>query len=220
VVLGMVPLALLVLNRYLTADGAGMRSATGPALMVAAVLAASWVGVNASPVRSAARFADILTYDSSRPGYSWETLGRHYQEQGLMPEAIAAQRKAVTISGNPRLVVNLCVMYRDAGMVDESKQLLRDLLKVNPAYWVARSILIQQLIADQEFEEGVAEARAGMKAEPTLGGYHFYYGKIMLIVGRPDDAEPALREARRLGVPVAMGEEIERMLAALPGMRN
>ena len=220
VVLGMVPVALLILNRFLAARPDGLRPVTGPALAVALVLAVSWIGVNASPVRSAARFADILTYESSRSGYSWETLARHYQVQQLLPEAIAAQKKAIAASGNPRLVVNLCVMFRDAGMVDDSKQLLRDLLVVNPTYWNARSILIRQLIIDQQFDEGVAEALEGIRVHPGLGGYHFYYGKIMLILGRFDEAEPALRKARRLGVPPSMAAEIERMLAALPGLRN
>jgi len=220
VVLGLVPVALLILNRFLAVRPDGLRSVTVPALTVALVLAVGWVGVNASPVRSAARFADILTYESSRSDYSWETLARHYQAQGLLPEAIEAQRKAIAISGNPRQVVNLCVMFRDAGMIDDSKQLLRDLLVVNPTYWNARSILIRQLILDQQFEEGIAQSMEGIRVDPKLGGYHFYYGRIMLILGRLDEAEPALLKARRLGVPPSMAAEIERMLAALPGLRN
>ena len=219
-VLGMVPVALLILNRFLAARPEGDRPVTGPALVIALVLAVGWIGVNASPVRSAARFADILMFESSRSDYSWETLARHYQERQLLPEAIDAQQKAIAISGNPRQVVNLCIMFRDAGMIDESKQLLRDLLVVNPTYWTARSILIRQLIIDQQFEEGIAQSREGIRVDPKLGGYHFFYGKIMLILGRLDEAEPALLEARRLGVPPSMAAEIERMLAALPGLRN
>jgi len=220
VVLGMVPVALLVLNRFLAARPDGVRLVTGPALVIALVLGVGWIGVNASPVRSAARFADILTLESSRSDYSWETLARHYQEQQLLPEAIAAQQKAIAISGNPRQVVNLCVMFRDAGMVDDSKQLLRDLLVVNPTYWNARSILIRQLIIDQQFEEGIAQSLEGIRVDPKLGGYHFFYGKIMLILGRLDEAEPALGKARQLGVPPSMAAEIDRMLAALPGLRK
>lgn len=218
--LGLVPAGLLLLNRYRYLAPAQMPRLTGPALVLAGVMTTAWIGVNASPVRSADRFAAILEFESSRSDYAWETLARHYQQHGRFAEAIAAQHRAVAVSSNPRQVVNLSVMYRDGGDAEQAKQVLRDLLAKRPEYFGARRTLILLLMTDKEFGEGAEVARRGIEIDPQLGGYHYFYGKNLLLLGNLDKGEQALREALRLGVPAHIGAEIQKMLAALPGMRN
>jgi hypothetical protein len=219
-VLGLVPAGLLLVNRLLAVAPGSMQGVTGPALVLAVVMTASWIGINASPVRSADRFADILEFEASRSDYAWETLARHYQQHERFADAIAAQERAVADSSNPRQVVNLSVMLRDGGDVVRAKQVLRDLLVKKPDYFGARRTLILLLMADKEFREGAEVARRGIEVDPQLGGYHYFYGKNLLLRGNLDGGERALREALRLGVPAHIGAEIQKMLAALPGMRN
>ncbi|MCK5408510.1 MAG: hypothetical protein KAJ37_13670, partial [Candidatus Krumholzibacteria bacterium] len=51
-----------------------------PAVAVCVALVVSWVGVNANPQRSAARYRAILEYDLTHSGYAYENLARFYED--------------------------------------------------------------------------------------------------------------------------------------------
>ena len=217
---GMVPVALLLVNRLVLAGYERLPALAVPVFVMGAILVTAWIGVNASPVTSAERFEDILDYDQSRSDYSYETLSRHYFYHDRLAEAIGAQEKAVAISKNPRQIFNLSVLYKEYGDMENSNRLLQQILKNRPGMTAARHNLILQLFQRGRYQECGEVAREGIEIEPSYAMYHFFYGRCLLVAGRIDEGARSLATAKELGVPPEMEEQIEVIFAEIERMRE
>lgn len=213
-VLAIIPLSLLILNRFihLIPSRAFMVTIAAPSIFLSAVLMISWVGVNHDPTKTALRLERTLEYDQSHAPYIYENLARHYQSENRMADAVRVAESASAMSDNPRHQFNLSLLYLDSGRTEDAFRLLRRILEVDPRYPRVRDILIMALYRDRRFDEIVDVARDGTRLAPDSPFYHYYLGKCLIVLGRKEEGAAALRHSRRLEPPPGMLKDIEKLL--------
>jgi hypothetical protein len=215
-IVGLLPLALLLLNRTLLRSGRTWTSAiTTPALVLSGVLAIAWIGINASPDRSASRYESILEYDKTWAAYAYEALAKHYYEAGQYDQAVAAMEKGTEGSDNLRLQALLVVYYVDAGRTDEAIDLLKHILTVQPLYDRGRSQLCLLLDRAGRYDDLLPVALDGTRYHPGQSLYHYFYGKALVETGSAGRGAHELLEAERLGPPAVIASDLRRLLKRL-----
>src|SRR6266481_10117605 len=131
-----------------------------------------------------------------------QNLSAALRDLGRPAEAISALRQAVEI--NPRnagLYNNLGVLLRDAGSLDEARQMFERAIALDPGmidayyYWV-RSVKVP---VNHDFLAALEamEPRAGTLSRDGMATLHFALGKAYEDVGRYDDAFASLLKANR-----------------------
>ncbi|MGD8412720.1 MAG: hypothetical protein PVF33_00720, partial [Candidatus Latescibacterota bacterium] len=127
VLLGLVPVALMILNRFFreTKMQAPAASFTVPAVATCVALSVLWIGINASPTRSAQRFERILVYDKTHAAYAYENLAIFYHDRGMLDKATEIMEATCELSNNPRQWVRLGMYYEEQGNWDKAVELMR-----------------------------------------------------------------------------------------------
>jgi hypothetical protein len=201
--LGLVPLALLILNRFFrtTKMQSPAASFTVPAVAICMVLSVFWVGVNASPTRSAARFERILAYDKTHASYAYENLAIFYHDRGMLDKATAIMESTCELSNNPRQWVRLGMYYEEQDRKDEAIELMRRTVRDHPNSHKARIYLIALIETDADIQELWTLARDGMKNHPKEPIYWFYYGQVSIDMGQIEEGVVALRRCLTLNPP-------------------
>lgn len=203
-VVGLVPLVLLIVNRYLTRARPSASTAAlvaAPAMVMSAVLAVGWIGVNASPDRTAERYESILAYDRTHVGYAYENLATFYQSRGQLPKAIKAMETGARISGNPRVYARLAELYELNGDVEAGITLLLDKLEKHPDHSKVRQKLMDLLEKAERWEELVAVSREGIRRHSDEPIYYFALGESLLRVGRIDEGFDVYRTCLQMDIP-------------------
>lgn len=215
-VVGLLPLALHVLNRsLLRSGGPWVPAITAPALVLSAVLAAAWIGINASPDRAARRYESILKYDKTWATYAYEALAKHYYDAGRYSEATATMEKAVSGSDNLRLQALLVVYYVKVGRTEDAIDLLKQILGAQPLYEIGRSQLALLLDGAGRYQDLLPVARDGTRYHPEGSIYHYLYGKALIETGATSEGASELLEAERLGPPAVFATDIRKLLKQL-----
>jgi hypothetical protein len=213
--LGLIPLLLLTVNRVIAWGSAVPGAVAVPSLVMGLVVVVSWIGVNASPNRSTARFEHILAYEESRPDYAYEILAKTYYQQGRLADAIRSQEKACSISHNVRHYLTLSRYYREYGDREAAMDVLRSTLDRRPRYKPARRELIVALFNHDRFEEAIETARTGIELNPREPFYHYYVGKSLIRLGKREEGRAALLESQQLSagplLTKAIAEELRRL---------
>jgi Tfp pilus assembly protein PilF len=206
--LGLVPLALLVLNRFLRATRmqSAAASFTSPALAIYVMLAISWIGINASPARSTARFERILEYDRTHAPYAYENLAIFYYESGRLDKATEMIEIACEISHNPRQYVRLAMYYNEQGRGEDAMELMRRTLEKHPDYGKARFYLVSLLEKRKLFDELLEVSRTGTKNHPEEAIYWFYLGEVSLRKGNVEEGLAAHKKCLTLNPPAKARE--------------
>jgi len=186
-----------------------------PVLVMTAVLTAAWVGINADPRRAAARFESILSYDTARAGYAYESLAALYKDRGDMTGEIRALEKAVDASPNPRYLFTLGLRYYHIGEKDKAVATLDRCLRMRPKHERARQSLVQMLFFMERYEELVRVCAEGSRIDPKLGDYPFFMGKAFAELGRVAEAREAFESCRALDPPPEVAREIDEILRSL-----
>jgi tetratricopeptide (TPR) repeat protein len=213
---GLLAAALVTLKRFTALTGAAPGpDVMVPALIISAVLTASWCGINASPSRSAERYRQILTYDQTLAPYAYENLATDYYSRGETGEAISTLEKAVAHSYNARLYVLLSVYYEQAGRLDDAIDALRTVLRREPGMDTVRHDLVSLLSRAGRYDELLQVAREGTRYHPENPTYHYVYGWLLVREGRYDEGARELVEARRLNPPPQTLEQIDSILKRL-----
>lgn len=216
----LVPLVLLVHNRYTRATGttpdATARFAA-PALVIVMVLGVSWVAVNASTGRTVDRFQRILTYDQTHASYAWENLAILQHDSGQLKEAIQSMERAVDVSRNPRQIVRLAVYIEEDGRVDEAIAILEEVLARRPEFSKARFRLVMFLEKTGQWERMLPVARDGIQHSPGDAIYHFFYGESLLRAGQTEDALQIFRACQTMDLPQTAKQYIASTLAKHAG---
>jgi tetratricopeptide (TPR) repeat protein len=201
---GTVPLVLLIVNRYLTRARPSPVTAalvSAPAMVMTAVLAVSWVGVNASPDRTTERYESILAYDQTHVGYAYENLATFYHSRGELSKAIGAMETGARVSGNPRVYARLAELYEENGDVDTAIALLDDKVKQHPSHTKVRKKLVDLLEKARRWEEMVEVAREGAKRHPNEAVFYFAMGEGLLRTGKVDEGLDAFRMCLTMDPP-------------------
>lgn len=210
-VVALVPLVLLVVNRY-TANAEPRRVAliAGPVFVIMLVFGVSWFGVNASSARSTERFEHILAYDQTHASYAYENLAIFYYDSGDLERAVETMETATEISRNPRQYVRLAMYLEEVGRKEEAIQVLRDILVRRPAYLKARYKLIEFLQKRGDWNAVLVVAREGVQVDPKDPVYHFYLGQSLISSGDIEGGLRAFRTCMQLGPPPRARAHIEK----------
>lgn len=195
-----------------TPAGRAVTSLLPPVLVMTAVLTAAWIGVNADPRRAAARFESILSYDTARAGYAYESLASLYKDRGDMSAEIHALEKAVEASPNPRYLFTLGLRYFHAGEREKAVATLDRCLRMRPKHDRARQSLIQMLYAMERDAEVLRVCEEGARIDSTQGYYPFFMGKAYARRGRTAEARAAFDRCRALEPPPEIVREIDDIL--------
>lgn len=193
-----------------------MEIVTPPVLVMTAVLVAAWVGINAHPSRSAARFESILSYDHTSAGYGYEALASLYKENKDAAAEIRALEKAVEASRNPRYLFTLGLCYFHVGEKEKAVSALERCLRMRPRHDRARQSLAQMLFFMQRYDDLRKLCKEGARLSPKEGFYPFLLGKTYLEIGRVPDALAAFDDCRRLNPPPEVANEINNLLRSIP----
>jgi len=195
--LGLVPLALLAINRLMRHIPSRSDAATfaGPAIVLTVVLAAAWIGVNASADRSTTRFERMFDYDTVHAPYAYENLATYYYRHGEMPRAIECMKTASGISHNPRRYLALALYYDENGDTPEALEALTKALASRPAYSDARLLGTVILAREGRIEDLAAFAREGTVHNPEQAVFWFHLGQSLILMGKTDEGVAALRTA-------------------------
>jgi tetratricopeptide (TPR) repeat protein len=202
-ILGLVPLALLIVNRFFRATRLQLSAAsfTVPAIAIYAVLTLAWVGINASPTRSAVRFEHILEYDRTHAAYAYETLAIFYHDRGDIEKATELMEITCEISNNPRQLVRLGMYYQKLEGSEKAIELMRQTIADHPNSHRARFYLITLLEAGGNWDEIAELARAGTALHPNEAIYWFYHGEVSISKGRIQEGLAALQNCLTLNPP-------------------
>jgi hypothetical protein len=192
-----------------------VRRVLPPLFAMSVVLFVSWIGVNADPARSAARFDGILSYDRSRAGYAYESLATLYDELGETVGEIRALEKAVDASPNPRYLYKLGVAYHDIGEREKAAATFDRCLRMRPEFDPARDALVQLLFSMKRYNELLRVAEEGERIHPRRGAYPFFMGKAYVELGRVPEAVSAFDRCRALNPPPEVTREIDAIVRSL-----
>ena len=214
--LGLIPLSLFAARRVL---GPSVRPEverlTAPGVVMSTVLVLAWVGINASPDRSARRFEAILGYDLTRAPYAYEVLAQHYRNRGDMDGAIAAIDKGVSLTYNTRLTALAADLYEESGDNEEAIRLRVGVLARQPDYEGARRDLVLLLRKLKRYDELLEVSREGTRYHPQNPVYHYFYGMALLVLGDVEEGVDELLTCRRLGPADDVIADIDRVLGIL-----
>ena len=186
-----------------------------PVLVMTVILTAAWVGINAHPSRSAARFESILSYDRTSAGYGYEALASLYKENKDAASEIRALEKAVEASPNPRYLFTLGLRYFHVGEKDKAVSALERCLRMRPNHDRARQSLAQMLFFMQRYDDLLKLCRDGARLSPKEGFYPFLMGKVFLETGHVPEALDAFDVCRRLNPPPEVANEIDSLLRSV-----
>jgi hypothetical protein len=182
-----------------------------PAVALAAVVTIPWVGINADPERSVARYQAIFQYDLTHPGYAYENLARHYKENYQYSRQIDALEKAYDLSHNPRFLKMLgIVRYENSDPSGAAKD-LHAFLRARPDDDEVRKILLRILARRNAVDEMIEVSLEGIEHSPRVPDYHFFLGNAYLARGMTEEGLKAFETCSRLNPPPVMVQEMKRL---------
>ena len=213
---GLVPLAILALNRYARvfalASDTTARFAV-PSLALVAVMGVAWVGINTSTDRTIERFKTILTYDKTHAAYAWENLAILEHNRGNLEKAIDTMQIAIANGNNPRHSVRLAVYTEEAGRIDDAIAILEKVLVRRPDFDKARYRLALFVEKKNDWGKMLDVSREGVRYHPEEAFYRFLYGESLLRAGRTDEAVEMFKSCRDMNLPAAAKQRVDQVLA-------
>jgi hypothetical protein len=213
---GLVPLSLLALNRYLRVTGLTPDISAYfavPALALVVVTGVAWVGVNASVGRTIDRFQHILAYDKAHAAYAWENLAILEHDRGNLQAAIRTIETAIANGNNPRHSVRLAVYLEEAGRIDEAIAVCEKVLARRPDFDKARYRLTVFLEKKNDWAKMLDVSREGVRYHPDESFYRFLYGESLIRVGRTEEGVEVFRACRNMHLPPVAKQRVEQVLA-------
>jgi hypothetical protein len=212
--LGLVPLALPALDRVTKRLEDPLDAATFaiPAVVTTVVLTSAWIGVNASPDRSAARFESMFEYDRVHAPYAYENLAAYYRQSGDLARAIERLEAAVEISGNPRQRLALAMYQEENGDTRAAREQLTRILASRPEYGDARVLLLAILDAEGQYADLHTVANQGLEYDATNPQFWFHLGQSSIALGSVDEGVDALRRCLELGAPAELQDRARELL--------
>lgn len=217
--LGLIPLCLAAIG---SAHKSGRRRhverLTAPAIVMSTVLVLAWVGVNASPDRSARRFEAILEYDLTRAPYAYEVLAQHYRDRGDLDRAVATLDRGMTMSYNRRLMALSADLHEERGNNEEAIRLRLEVLEQQPDFEGVRRTLVLLLYRLERYKDLLDISREGTRYHPDSPVYHYFYGIALISAGQVERGIDELLVCKRLGPGDEVVAGIDRTLNRLRTM--
>ena len=213
---GLVPLTLLALNRYVRATGLAIDATARfaiPSLALVAVMGVAWVGLNTSTDRTIERFQRILAYDKAHAAYAWENLAILEHNRGNLQKAIDTMNTALANGNNPRHSVRLAVYMEEAGQIDAAIEVLEKVLARRPDFVKARYRLVLFLEKKNDWNKMLLVSREGMEQHPDEAFYRFLYGESLIRANRVEEGVAVFMTVRDMKLPAAARQRVDQVLA-------
>ncbi len=169
-----------------------------PALALSALVAVAWIGVNASPARSVDRYRNILEYDLTSPGYAYENLSRHYEDNFDFAGQTEALKNAYEASRNPRYLAKLGTTYYNYDDLPAAAHYLRAALAARPDFEDARKLLVGILVKQGATDDVIAACLQGIAHSPKLVHFHFILGEAYFKKGMIEEGLKAFDACSKL----------------------
>jgi hypothetical protein len=192
-----------------------LRSILPPILATSLVLAIAWIGIQADPARSIARFESILTYDKTKAGYAYENLASHHHTAGDVQAEIRALEQAYDASRNPRFLFTLGLRYYFVDDKDRAVQTLQKMMTLTPGDEQARQSLVQMLYFMGRYDDMLLVCMEGASLAPQNPFYPFFMAKAYVSQGRTEEALAAFDACLKLDLSAEMAEEINEYLRTI-----
>jgi hypothetical protein len=213
IALGLLTPAVIVLKRHWprleSSKLAGLL--LPPALAVSALVAVPWIGINASPSKSVDRYQSILEYDQTNPGYAYENLARHFEDNFDLGGQIETMEKAYATSRNPRYLAKLGKIYYDSNDLTNAAAYLRRALAAKPDFDDARKLLVAVLRKLRAVDELISVCGEGTKYSPQTTAFHFYLGEAYFHKGMIEEGLKAFDACSKLNPPRKLLQDMNRI---------
>jgi hypothetical protein len=183
-----------------------------PALAVGLLVTFTWIGVNASPVMSVERYKSILKYDQTNPGYAYENLSRHYEDNFNFTGQIDALEKAYEATPNPRYLAKLGTIHHSLNQLPQATRYLRAALTARPDYDNVRKLLAKILAKQGAVDELLTTCQEGIARAPDIPDFHFFLGQAHLQKGNIQEGLRAFERCSTLDPPPAMRKDMTRII--------
>jgi tetratricopeptide (TPR) repeat protein len=127
------------------------------------------------------------------------SLSDYYLSVGRLPEAIAILEQLSTEKGAfAPAKIRIALIDYVSGRRGEAANKLNEVLAREPKNADAMAIKVHVFLGDRKLQEAQAVADAAISVDPNATRAHFARGKVMLALGRTDDARKSFREVIRL----------------------
>jgi hypothetical protein len=211
---GLAAPGLIALARYIAQPRQpnGTVPIAAPAVALSVALVVSWVGVNADPERSVARYRAVLEHDRTNVSYAYETLARHYEDNFQYTRQIEALGMAYDTSRNPRFLLKLGLVYNENDDPANAVKSLETYLIARPKDDAVRKLLLGVLVGQNAVDEMIRVSLAGIRQSPRIPDYHFFLGNAYLAKGMTKEGFKAFETCSKLNPPPVMVREMLRLM--------
>ncbi len=149
------------------------------------------------PGQAEAYLKKVVALTNDRP--SKISLSDYYLSVGRLPEAIAILEQLSTeVGAFAAAKIRIALIDYVSGRRGEAANKLNEVLAREPKNADAMAIRAHVLLGDRKLPEAQAQADAAISVDPNSTLAHFARGKVMLALGRTDDARKSFREVIRL----------------------
>ena len=143
----------------------------------------------------------VLLDKNSVRGYNH--LGQTYEALTRFDDARAAYRKAIELDRTQPArsqwpYFNLGVLYLKEGRPEEAIGLIRQALVINSDWPEGKTQLAIALSSADQFDEARLLLKEVLQNNPTNADAHYQMGRLLLKLGKPEEARPHLQEFESL----------------------
>jgi len=146
---------------------------------------------------------------------NYNLLADALRQSGQPAEAVTARRQAISLRGDPRLLVALALDHNTAGHIDSAIAVLEQASRTSPRDAVIAGNLGALQIKVGESVAGEANLRRALVLEPGRAEWHGNLGLALSSQGRFVEALEVAQAAMRLEPGNAKWQELVRQLGAL-----
>jgi tetratricopeptide (TPR) repeat protein len=213
-IFGLAAPGLIAFSGYATRPHRYGRSAVivSAAVVLSAAMVFSWVGVNADTERSVARYQAILDYDRTNPGYAYEVLARHFEDEFQFSREMEALRLAYDTSHNPRYMLKMGRALYDHDDKAGAMKWYRRYVEAKPDDDDARKLLLGLLALENRIDEMIPISLAGIAHSPKVPEFYFFLGNAYLAKGMKEQGLKAFAKCSQLNPPPLMVEAMGKLM--------
>lgn len=147
-----------------------------------------WIYVNATQDEAIARFNHILNFDDRRAALGHECLAYNYRRLGEKEKEVEEWGKAVELSGKPRYVKNLAVVYVEMGEYGKAAERLEEVLRLNPDDHLTHNDLGKVYVMLGKNEKARMSFEKAIDLRPDNPRYYENLGLMLLNWGKFDES--------------------------------
>jgi hypothetical protein len=216
IAVGLLPLALILWNRFEARSGSidvqAQAPVMAPAMALTLVLGMSWVLLNHSMPHTTRRFEAILGWETAKVPYGLEALAATYSDAGDNGNAVRVMQKAVELSPNKRLRALLGTYHFSNGEFEEARRILTEEVQRNPEDALLRTWLLRTLHELGDVEGQLRVLREGVAIDPDNMRFQLLLGEMLVQHGQVEEGIRHLRIGRQGDVPEAARAHADRII--------